>query len=86
MASKAISFKLRDVVIACSLVAFGTCAMSSALAQRKKTPGANTPTTTPAPEPKSSPASIAKNSAPEEDPNRFELNQKMPNTNNLLPF
>ena len=83
MASKAISFKLRDVVIACSLVAFGTCAMSSALAQRKKTPGANTPTTTPAPEPKSSPASIAKNSAPEEDPNRF-VNSKNPEAKNLL--
>lgn len=83
MASKAISFKLRDVVIACSLVALGTCAMSSALAQRKKTPGSNVVTTTPPPEAKSSPASIAKNSAPEEDPNRF-VNSKNPQARDLL--
>lgn len=81
--TKATNFKLRDIVIACSLIAISSNFMSSALAQRKKTPGSDVITMTPPPEPKSSAASLAKNSAPEEDPNRF-VNSKNPQARDLL--
>ena len=80
---KANRLKLRDIVIACSLVTIGVSSMSSALAQRKKTPGSNVVTPTTPAEAKSSPAAIAKNSAPEEDPNRF-VNSKNPQARDLL--
>lgn len=93
MASKAINFQtltkpvghqMRDLVIACSLVAIGASSITPALAQRKNIPNTNnTSVVTPPPEAKSSPAALAKNSAPEEDPNRF-VNSKNPQARDLL--
>ena len=81
---KIVRFQLRDLAIACSLVAIGVSAINPAVAQRKKSPTANTTVTaTPPAEPKSSAAQLAKNSAPEEDPNRF-VNSKNPQARDLL--
>lgn len=85
-ATKIMHFQLRDLVIACSLIAVGITITTSASAQRKKTPteasaiiAAPPPTT----EAKASAAMLAKNSAPEDDPNRF-VTTKNPEAKDLL--
>ena len=77
-------FQLRDLAIACSLVAIGVSSINPAVAQRKKSPTSNT-AIAPAqpPESKSSATTLAKNAAPEEDPNRF-VNSKNPQAMDLL--
>ena len=83
-ATKFMRFQFRDLAIACSLIAIGVSSMTPASAQRKKAPSeASAMIASPPAEAKSSPAMLAKNSAPEDDPKRF-VSSKNPEAKDLL--